>query len=343
MIHMYELDFHAVGEGERSGDAITVRYTIPGQEAPIVGVIDAGFAPNGEIIAEHVPRYYGTNRVDWCLSTHPDADHINGMGVVVRELDVQNLLIHRPSLHGYVSNSGAKAAEELTKLVEGKGGAVTQPFTGVGGFDGSLLIAGPTEAYYRETLAAQVDVVKEAASATFAQRFGAPVLKAARRLLESFPVETNFGDAGGTNPRNNSSAILSLMVDGQHLLFFGDAGVLAINPAMDYLDGQGRTSEWPKVLLLPHHGSRRNLARDTIQRILGNPTDATYGFAVASVSAESDNPSPRVANAVGRRGYPVYTTSGTSIRIPWEAPARYGWENPVTPLAPLVETDLDEG
>jgi hypothetical protein len=45
---MYEIDFFAVGDGERSGDAIALRYTIPGRDEPIVGVIDAGFLSNGE-------------------------------------------------------------------------------------------------------------------------------------------------------------------------------------------------------------------------------------------------------------------------------------------------------
>ncbi len=110
---MYEIDLFAVGEGERSGDAIALRYTIPGRTDPIVGIIDAGFLVNGEVLAEHVPRYYGTKKVDFLLSTHPDGDHINGMGEVVRELDVQCLLIHRPAKHGYSSNSGSKPAEEL--------------------------------------------------------------------------------------------------------------------------------------------------------------------------------------------------------------------------------------
>jgi len=340
---MYEIDFFAVGEGERSGDAIALRYTIPGRTDPIVGIIDAGFLVNGEALAEHVPRYYGTKTVDFLLSTHPDGDHINGMGEVVRELDVQCLLIHRPAKHGYSSNSGSKPAEELAKLVEGKGGSVVEPFAGVTAWDGSFLIAGPSEAFYESMLAEQVTSVKEAAARqTLAGRFGAPVLKAARRLLEGFPVEVSFGDAGGTNPRNNSSASLSLTIDGRHLIFPGDAGVPALAEAMDYLDNQGRTSEWPKLIVLPHHGSRHNLDLAMIQRILGSHSDQTYGFAVASVSAESDNPSPRVANAAGRRGYSVYTTAGSGFRVPWNAPARPGWENPIAPLAPLAETDLED-
>jgi hypothetical protein len=205
---MYELDFFAVGEGERSGDAIALRYTIPGRTEPVVGIIDAGFLPNGEMLVEHIPRYYGTKQVDFVLSTHPDEDHINGMGVVVRELDVQCLLIHRPGLHGYNSNSGSKPAEDLVKLAEAKGASVVQPFTGVDRYGGSFMIAGPTESFYKATLAEQTTTTKATARVTLAQRFGAPLLKAARRHLESFPVEVNFGDSGGTNPRNNSSAIL---------------------------------------------------------------------------------------------------------------------------------------
>jgi len=334
---MYEIDFFAVGEGERSGDAITLRYTMPGQQEPIVGVIDAGFAPNGEIIAEHIPTHYGTDRVDWCLSTHPDGDHINGMGTVVRELDVRNLLIHRPALHGYEDNSGAKPAEELAKLAKEKGAEVIEPFTGIGGFGESVLIAGPTEDFYKAMLAEQVETAKAGAKVTLAE---STVAKRARRFLEKFPVEVPFGDAGGTNPRNNSSAILSLVVDDRHLLFFGDAGVAAINEAMDYLEEQSRF-KYPRVAVLPHHGSRRNLDLATIKRVFGEPSSA-YGTTVASVSAESENPSPRVANAVGRRGYDVAVTRGQTFCFWHETPPRPGWNAPVTVLGPLEETDLKE-
>jgi hypothetical protein len=235
---MYEVDFFAVGEGERSGDAIALRYTIPGRAEPIVGVIDAGFLSNGEELVEHIPKYYGTDRVDFVLSTHPDGDHINGMGEVVRQLDVRCLLIHRPKLHGYASNTGSKPAEELTKLVEEKGGKVVQPFAGISGWNNSFVVAGPTEGFYKETLAEQTKTVKQAPRApSFAERFvGSTVVKAAQKVLASFPVEIPFGDAGGDNPRNNSSAILSLMIDGKHLVFPGDAGVPALTAAMDHLD-----------------------------------------------------------------------------------------------------------
>jgi beta-lactamase superfamily II metal-dependent hydrolase len=344
---MYEVDFQAVGEGETSGDAIALRYMIPGRADPIVGIIDAGFKPNGEMLVEHVPTYYGTKRVDFALLTHPDEDHAGGMGEVVRGLDVRCLLVHRPAQHGHPSNSGAEQAEELVALVKRKGGEVVEPFAGVGGWDDSFVIAGPSEPLYDEMLEQQEEVRKGVTTrgVTLAQRISRTRIgKAVSSKLAAFPVEIHFGDAGGDNSRNNSSAILSLLVDGRHLLFMGDAGVPAINDALDFLHVRGGAARtFPKLVLLPHHGSRHNLDLATIQRMLGgHMDDQSYGTAIASVSAQSDNPSPRVANAVGRRGYAVKQTAGMSIRHYHDAPPRPGWTNPVPVLPPLEETDLSE-
>ncbi len=339
---MYEIDFFAVGEGEKSGDAITLRYTLPDFTDPIVGIIDAGFQPNGEALVEHITGVYGTDKVDFVISTHPDEDHINGMGIVMRNLNVRYLLIHRPAAHGYGSNSGSEPAEELAELAKAQRTRVIEPFTGVEGFGDSLLIAGPNEQYYEEMLEVQTETVKESAyRPSLAGRFlGTTVTKAAQKVfLAAFPVEIPFSDAGGTNPRNNSSAVVSLMIDGRHLILPGDAGVPALGAAMDFLDERDRTKHWPALFVLPHHGSRHNLDLDTIQRILGSHTDDHYGAAIASVSEESDNPSPRVANAAGRRGYPVYATAGTSFRIAHDAPPRDGWSGTVESLGPLDESD----
>jgi beta-lactamase superfamily II metal-dependent hydrolase len=275
------------------------------------------------------------------LLTHPDEDHINGMGKVMRGLTVRNLLIHRPAQHGYPGNTGAEPAEELVALATAQGAKVIEPFTGVSGFGDTFLIAGPTESYYREQLTAQEQTTKAAVGGpSLAHRYGAPIVRAARQVLDQFPTELFFDDAGGTNPRNNSAAILSVLVDGQHLLFPSDAGVPAITQALDFLDGEGRTNNPLNMLALPHHGSRHNLDRDTIQRLLGDATSERRGVAIASVSAAASKvPSPRVANAAGRRGYPVFTTEGTTL-LHSQGGVDRGWTT-MSPLPPLVETDHD--
>ncbi|MCL2770284.1 MAG: hypothetical protein FWD42_09295, partial [Solirubrobacterales bacterium] len=283
---MIEFDFLPVGDGERSGDAIALRYSHPQTGAPVVGVIDAGFEDDGEAVVEHVNVYYNTDVADFMLSTHPDSDHINGARKVVCGLHVRTLLIHRPSWHGYPNNSGADSADELAELAERRGANVIEPFQGVCGF-GDLVIAGPTPRYYRDMLAAQEATTQPASvRKSFAERYfggGGSVVATLRQVLDAFPVEMPFGDAGGTSPRNNSAAIVSLVVDGNHFLLPSDAGVPAIGQALDYLDAIGRTRYPLNLFVLPHHGSRHNIDRATITRILGDPTTTEQGTAVASV------------------------------------------------------------
>jgi hypothetical protein len=52
----YEIDFHAVGDGERSGDAISVRYGTPG--AYRIMVVDGGNKESGEKLVEHIKNCY---------------------------------------------------------------------------------------------------------------------------------------------------------------------------------------------------------------------------------------------------------------------------------------------
>jgi hypothetical protein len=67
---MYEIDFLAVGDESKSGDAITLRYTNPESGEPIIGIIDAGFESSGTALVEHVSTYYNTNKVAFVIS-HP--------------------------------------------------------------------------------------------------------------------------------------------------------------------------------------------------------------------------------------------------------------------------------
>jgi len=50
----YEIDFHAVGDGEKSGDAITFRFgNLAGARSEqVVAVIDGGYAADGMKIVE---------------------------------------------------------------------------------------------------------------------------------------------------------------------------------------------------------------------------------------------------------------------------------------------------
>src|SRR5271165_1538071 len=90
-----EIDFLQVGDGERSGDAIALRYGNP-LGAQEVMIIDGGNKESGAALVDHVVNVYGTRTVQHVVNTHPDGDHSSGLTEVLEHLDVKNLWMHRP-------------------------------------------------------------------------------------------------------------------------------------------------------------------------------------------------------------------------------------------------------
>ena len=113
----YEIDFLPVDAGERSGDAIALRF---GNLEPdylnqwvtdqTVVVVDGGYQDAGTALVGHIQKYYATDYVDLAVSTHPDANHVNGLRVVLEQMRVGELFLHRPWLH---------AAEALSTILTG--------------------------------------------------------------------------------------------------------------------------------------------------------------------------------------------------------------------------------
>lgn len=338
---MFEVDFLQVGDGERSGDAIALRYTDPGDGQTRRVIIDAGFQDDGPDLVSHFDAYYGTRSVDLALVTHPDGDHIGGMGTVLREMDVAVLGIHRPALHGYGQLEASKAVEELATIARHQGTSVVEPFA-QHHLNHVLLIAGPTEEYYEELLAEQAAI--EAAGKAVRKSYGLAdaLARLGQRAVAALPREIPFDDAGGTNPRNNSSIIVDLALPSKRFLFTADAGVPALNNAMDTLDMLGRNDLPPGFIQMPHHGSRHNMDTDTLDRILGAAGQAPCRTAYVSVTKHAPkHPSPRVVNAFMRRGCNWYSTEEASL---WHhgdgAPPRDGWVS-ATPLGPRDESAED--
>ena len=104
----YEIDFLAVGDTTKSGDAIALRYgTLVGpQKSQRVVIIDGGFKSDGDALVKHVKHYYETDTVDLVISTHTDGDHVNGLFPVLEQLRVGQLWMHMPWKH---SDDFAKA------------------------------------------------------------------------------------------------------------------------------------------------------------------------------------------------------------------------------------------
>ncbi|MFR9806483.1 MBL fold metallo-hydrolase [Pseudonocardia sp. RS010] len=339
---MIEIDFLRVGEESNSGDAITGRLTRPDTGDYAVFVVDGGFESVGHEIVEFVQTRYNTDVVDLVISTHPDQDHISGLYVVVEELRVAELLLHRPSLYGYTDSDEVKAAEadKLAALARSFGTIVTSPFARQTYLGGALTIAGPTEDFYREQLAEQASTRSkiELAVRKYAHK-AAEAIRASLTPIFGEPPETLLTDHGGTTPRNNMSVVTEIQVDDNRILLTGDAGVPALNGAMETLDLIRVYPSDFDVVQMPHHGSRHNVDRDTLDRLLGQKTTIRRGSAVASVAAKADDyPRAEVANAFKRRGYPVFRTAGSNFWWQRGAPARSDY-SPATELPWLEENE----
>jgi beta-lactamase superfamily II metal-dependent hydrolase len=332
----FEVDFIPCGEAGRHGDAITVRFTRPDNGVVVKLVVDAGFAPTGEAIVDHIDEWWDNRDVDAVILTHPDSDHIGGMETVVGQLNVRHLWVHRIGARGGSSLPAAKAVDDLIQLAEARGAVHREPFAPAEAFGGAIQILGPTEDWYAELVREQVEEVERTWSAR-----GRSVVRAARRFLAALPLENRFDDAGGANPRNNSSLVFLLTVDEHRMLFTADAGVPALDRAWDQLLASGDTGTAPDFLQIPHHGSRRNVSSDLLDRILGPVDQPQTKYAYVNVAPEAvKHPSPRVANGFMRRGYLVSETRGGKRLYTRGGFPDRGWPA-LTPLEPLDETQED--
>lgn len=352
---MYEVDFHPIEktgeEGSKSGDAISMRFDDAEGIQRIV-VIDGGFKHSGDRLIEHIDTYYNTQHVDIIISTHPDQDHINGLATVLDELTVGELLIHRPHDHTSRSIEGfgnISVVDALIGLAEDKGVTVTEPFTGLTRFGGQLRILGPTADYYGTLVEQHLDEVASGAAAQRIEQASRSATLAAKaadlleRALSWLPVET-LQEGGETSPRNNMSVVtLITSTAGQRLLFTGDAGIEALDAAIDEYEGIGLPVPDPSLTFFqaPHHGSKRNLAPSLLNRIFGGASGdgVTRTSFISSAKTDKKHPSPKVTNALIRRGLNPAATEGRTLgHFSDDAPARPGWVT-ITPIGPLDEDD----
>lgn len=333
---MHEIDFLKVAGGEKSGDAIAMRFTRPDTDQLAHVVIDAGFKENGDELVALINKYYGVSAIELAILTHPDGDHIGGMGQVIRGLDVELLWLHDIGAHGGSSLPAAKAVKDLIGVAHAHSTEVRQPWAGAELFGGALRVLGPTKSYYKQLVTEQV---LEHQGKTASRCSSPALLEAARswgeRFIASLPVEIPFDDDGGTNPRNNSSIITLIDLPDARALLTADAGVNALDAAWQQLDPTDRAA--PTFIQMPHHGSRHNTSTDLLNTIVGPPAAAgSRGTAVVSVSKDAPkHPSPRVFNAFLNRGYNAQSTAEWSVcHRSADAPPRADY-SPAAPLPPM--------
>lgn len=347
----FEVDFIAVGDGEKSGDAIAVRWgNLAGpRDQQKVLIIDGGTLEAGQNLVNHVTNQYGTTYVDAVLCTHPDIDHACGLKIVLEKLDFGFLLMHKPWDHAdeicelFKNPSTPKklkeklqkaitAAHDLQELCDDKGKKIYEPFTGMT-WD-NIRILGPSRDYYQQLLA----LFRETPTALYPvpgilQKAVASAKEAIEWVAEKMDMQyESLDDSGVTSPENNSSVISLLTVDGHKLLFTGDAGIPALTAAADYAASLNIRLDDLRFMQVPHHGSKHNVGKTILNRI-----KASSAYVSAGANAPK-HPAKKVTNALLRRGTGVYVTAGVGLCHFFGTSGRNNWSPaPKVPFYDSVE------
>ena len=227
-ITVYEIDFLPVGDGERGGDAIAMRFgpQLTPQQQQVV-VIDGGTKESGEALVSHIRTFYGTSDVNLVVCTHSDSDHACGLLEVLENLTVHNLAMHRPSNHAAsidelfrdprINEDNLKRrfkesldnAHQLEQLANKKRIPIVEPFSDTTNGTSPLSVLGPSKKFYEQMLLSFRGAPEPAAKSIFSPRFVSAVKEAVKWVMENWGIETLAEpDANASSAENNSSAIL---------------------------------------------------------------------------------------------------------------------------------------
>jgi len=346
----FEIDFLPVGDGEKGGDTIALRYgKLDGSRSEqVLIVIDGGTKESGEDLVKHIIKYYKTEHVDKVISTHPDADHSSGLTVILEKLKVDCLWMHRPWEHaqvikdafknGRITGKGLKEsikkslenAYELETIAKRKEIPIFEPFSDLSKKDDQLIILGPSEEFYEDLLPNFRETPEPKEAVSWPEKLVILVKEVVKWIAETWGMETlTDPEEGETSAENNSSTILLLPLNEKKFLFTSDAGTEALNNAINKAESLGIDLREVGFFQIPHHGSKHNVGPTILNHIIGEKLQEQKHLKTAFVSAPKDgdpkHPSRKVINALKRRGAEAYTTKGIPIchRSP-DAPDR-GW------------------
>lgn len=331
MADYFEIDFLGV-ETAKSGDAITLRYSVNGVTG--VHVVDGGYVDTGDQIIEHLKRYYATTVIDNVILTHPDRDHANGLRKVLEQCTVRNLWINRPWIYAdrlidrfenYESVDALKrklrSIYEATAMLEdiavAKGIPIYAPLQGKK--IGPFLVMAPTLDRYLDLIVESdktPEAVEEKALDNAVEGL-MNVLKTAASYIKSLWGDEYF-PPGPTSRENEMSVVQAAILNEKSILLTGDAGREALQEVIDYAPIAGLALPGIKYFQVPHHGGRHNVSTEILDQLLGprlgqKPSQFTWNAVCSSAKADEDHPRNSVVRAMLHRGAHFAATEGRAL------------------------------
>jgi hypothetical protein len=349
MSDYYELDFLDV-ESDKGGDAITLRYKI-GDEV-FIHVIDGGYQSTGELIVEHINKYYDNpGYIDNVVLTHQDNDHAGGLRKILEEFKIGSLWMLRPWLYAEEiigSFSRFKSVENLIErlkevysniaaleeIANEKGIKIKEPFQGAR--IGVFSVLSPTKKQYLDLVinSEKTPDVKEE-SMSLDSFFSS--LKEGVKFIPSLWGKEVFPE-DGTSCENEMSIVQYASIADHKILLTGDAGRQALDVAANYAPVIGISLPGIDKFQVPHHGSRHNVSTEILDRWLGKKLETKldagnelFRALISASSNDENHPRKAVVRALIHRGAKVVATKGKGFCTGNNAPQRAGW-SAITPL-----------
>jgi beta-lactamase superfamily II metal-dependent hydrolase len=222
----------------------------------------------------------------------------------------------------------------LEEIALRRGIPIQDPFQG--SVIGIFTVMAPTKARYldlvvdSEKTPETVAEEEKARAKRLAELLGTAVAKVAEFLRAAWGDEV-FSQQE-TSAENEMSVIQYAEILGNRVLLTGDAGRAGLAEAADFAPYIGLALPGINKFQVPHHGSRRNVSTELLDRWLGarlplkpNKGEETFTAIISSAKEDEDHPRKAVVRACIHRGAKVITTEGSCIRIGKNAPDREGW------------------
>lgn len=349
MVKAMEIDFLPVGKGEKSGDAIAIRW-LEGDQYKVL-VYDGGTKEYGKDLVDHVKEHYHTTHVDYVVNSHPDNDHAGGLLYVLENMSVGELWMHRPWAYsalirdyfqdGRMTDESLErrlqermsAAHALEKAAERLGIKIKEPFAGEQ--IGVFTVLSPTRSRYIDELLPEFEKSPElkevtAAVESFFDKALDKAVEVISKAADRWDMEY-LPDNVETTAENESSAILFAKLDTRGVLLTGDAGIQSLRAAAGFATSMGYDLPSQVTFVqVPHHGGRHNVSTETLDLIVGkrlanqpeNPERSAY---VSASELAPTHPKRVVTNAFIRRGFKVAKTKGQAICHNFGSVKRPGW------------------
>ncbi|WP_210339752.1 competence protein ComEC [Bradyrhizobium sp. CCBAU 21365] len=223
----------------------------------------------------------------------------------------------------------------ITKLedIAGKKGIpIYEPFQGA--VIGPFTVLAPSRSRYINLVVESEKTPQRSIRSKAMQTVLSRLIEAARPIIHF--IKSGWGaekfSPDPTSVENEMSVVQYANICGHSILLTGDTGRDGLKEAADYFQARGGVLPGIDKFQVPHHGGRRNVSTELLDRWLGprlaQPLPAgqeTFSAFISSAKEDPVHPRKAVVRAIVHRGGKVMTTEDGHFRTSKNAPDRAGW------------------